>query len=232
MRALTISRFAAVAAVAAALAASMLPARADAAPPKDPGPAAGPAVRMVEWRLHPGQDQAFEDGYRRHLGWHRSKDDPWIWHGWMVISGARLGSFIDGTFLHAWSDFDHPVDPAGDGDDNERNVEPHAGELTQASLTAPLLTLVHLQAGPADGAALEAAVARAGGGVAHALLRPIDGSDEYLLLVPAAHASELGAHAAWLRTLVHAIAGEHVRLERVRSETARYRSDLSSAPRR
>src|SRR5262245_21678170 len=85
-----------------------------------------PAARLVLWRIRSGQEQAFETGYRRHLEWHRAHSDRWAWHDWMLVSGERVGAFLDGTFFHPWTDFDHPVDPAGDAADNERNVEPHA----------------------------------------------------------------------------------------------------------
>jgi hypothetical protein len=98
-------------------------------------------------------------------------------------------------------------------------------------LGAPLLTLVHVVVAPEDAAALEAAVTRAGGGPAHALLRPIDGTDEHLLLIPAARLSELGAQAAWLRGLVRAIAAEHVHLVTWRNERLDYRPDLGTGRR-
>ncbi len=51
-------------------------------------------------------------------------NDPWDWYGWYVISGERSGHFIDATFGHSWSDFDNPVNPAGDGADNDLHTEP------------------------------------------------------------------------------------------------------------
>jgi len=63
-------------------------------------------------------DHDFEEGYKRHLGWHRQNGDSWSWNGWTIISGDATGYFVDGTFFHAWSDLDSPVSPAADGADN------------------------------------------------------------------------------------------------------------------
>jgi hypothetical protein len=73
-----------------------------------------------------GQERNFEEGYARHLEWHRQQKDPWTWLGWYFVLGPRLGQFMDGSFGHAASDFDQAVDPAGDAADNARNVVPYA----------------------------------------------------------------------------------------------------------
>jgi len=201
-----------------------------AATPKEaPSVKTGPAARIVVWRPH---DAAFEEGYRRHLGWHRAHADPWTWHGWTLVSGDRYGSFVDGTFFHAWEDLDHPVSPREDAADNELNVLPHAavvsatayeliGELPPASLASPLLTFVWLTVVPGGGSELEA---RASGGRG-ALFRPVDGSAEYLLLFAAAKTSELPRHALqpWLSRMKPLVTA-------VRVETGRYRADLSYLP--
>ena len=61
-------------------------------------------------------DRDFEEGYTRHLTWHRKNDDGWTWYGWTTISGEHFGYFVDGTFFHAWSDLDSPVNPEQIGD--------------------------------------------------------------------------------------------------------------------
>lgn len=95
-----------------------------------PAPAAprdGDRIAQVAiWRPKPGQQAAFEEGYRRHLEWHRRAGDPWSWHGWYVVSGPRDGLFIDATLDRTWADFDAAVQPAEDAADNARNVEPFA----------------------------------------------------------------------------------------------------------
>lgn len=60
----------------------------------------------------------------QHLQWHALNKDTWSWYGWYVISGPRADYFIDATFHHAWSDFDKPVNPAGDAADNAFHTEP------------------------------------------------------------------------------------------------------------
>src|SRR5262249_2398794 len=69
----------------------------------------GGVARVVVWQIKPNMDRQFEEGYKRHLGWHRQNGDRWAWAGWMVISGERDGYFVDGTFFHSWSDLDAPV---------------------------------------------------------------------------------------------------------------------------
>lgn len=91
-----------------------------------PAPQPGPFARMVLIQPHPGKTADFKEGYQRHLQWHRGVGDRWTWYGWNVVLGDRLGKFMDGTFFHAAGNFDHPVQPAADGADNAKNVEPHA----------------------------------------------------------------------------------------------------------
>jgi hypothetical protein len=83
------------------------------------------------WRPYPGQEKMFEQGYKQHLQWHKYNGDTWSWYGWYIVSGKRAGYFVDATFDHAWSDFDKPVNPAGDAADNEINTEPY-GEFLQS----------------------------------------------------------------------------------------------------
>ncbi|NML23499.1 hypothetical protein HHL16_21645 [Pseudoflavitalea sp. G-6-1-2] len=83
-------------------------------------------AQFVTWKPKAGMEQKFEDGYKRHLGWHADNGDTWGWYGWTFISGPRAGQFMDATIDHAWADFDHPVNPSGDREDNEKNTEPYA----------------------------------------------------------------------------------------------------------
>src|SRR3954452_24837517 len=84
------------------------------------------AAKMVIWQPKPGMERDFEEGYKRHLEWHRRNNDPWVWHGWTLLTGERDGWFVDGSYFHVWTDFDTPVKPAEDGADNAVNVSPHA----------------------------------------------------------------------------------------------------------
>jgi hypothetical protein len=83
-------------------------------------------AQFVVWKPKAGLEQSFEKGYRQHLEWHKSNRDPWGWYGWFIISGPRSGQFVDATVDHAWSDFDRPINPAGDRADNELHVYPYA----------------------------------------------------------------------------------------------------------
>lgn len=92
--------------------------------------AAGRFARIVVIAPKAGDERTFEEGYQRHVEWHRAHADPWEWLGWSVVLGDRLGLFMDGTFGHAAADFDAAVDPAGDAADNAANVAPHADFLS------------------------------------------------------------------------------------------------------
>ncbi len=81
-------------------------------------------AQFVVWQQKENQLQNFENGYKQHLEWHKANKDPWSWYGWYFISGPRYGWFMDATFEHAWSDYDHAVKPAEDGRDNRLHVFP------------------------------------------------------------------------------------------------------------
>ncbi|NUM80390.1 hypothetical protein HUU42_06245 [bacterium] len=87
---------------------------------------AGNAARIVTIQPKENARRDFELGYKRHLAWHADNKDSWAWFGWQVIGGDDFGMFIDGTFGHAWEDFDRPVAPAADAADNAVNVTPYA----------------------------------------------------------------------------------------------------------
>lgn len=81
---------------------------------------------MFGYMPHPGEREAFEAGYRRHLDWHRTKADSLPWFGWDVLAGPRLGMFIDGTFGMQFAALDDRVDPRGDAADAAATFQPHA----------------------------------------------------------------------------------------------------------
>lgn len=207
----------------------------------------GGAARIVAWKPN-APARNFELGYQRHLEWHRAKNDPWTWHGWTIVSGERAGYFVDGTFFHAWTDFDAPVAPAEDAADNRLNVYPYAelqsvgayeavGSKTTFPLTAPLLTFIRLEIAPGQARTFEAAIAKAGQrgreAVPYLLLRPVDGTTEYLLLLAAERQSDLPTLAAFTEDLLGSVASssrERPIVQRVTKETARYRADMSYVP--
>ncbi len=81
---------------------------------------------LFAYEPRPGQRAAFEEGYRRHLDWHRAREDSLTWFGWDVMAGPRLGMFVDGVFGIRFAALDVRVDPAGDAADAARNVTAHA----------------------------------------------------------------------------------------------------------
>ncbi|KAA2240877.1 hypothetical protein F0L74_32625 [Chitinophaga agrisoli] len=97
-------------------------------------------AQFAIWRPKDGTTASFEKGYQQHLLWHKTHGDTWSWYGWFISSGPRLGQFVDASFDHAWSDFDHPVDPAGDGADNQLHVYPF-GEIQTVFKTVLIKSL-------------------------------------------------------------------------------------------
>jgi len=52
-------------------------------------------AQMLQLFSYELKDKAqFEQGYRRHLGWHAAHGDKLVWYGWMVDSGGRKGLFV------------------------------------------------------------------------------------------------------------------------------------------
>lgn len=93
----------------------------------------GDAAHLYGYYAKAGMRAQFDEGYRKHLGWHRAKRDPLVWYGWYVGHGDRVGMFIDGSFGAPFAAFDQRVDPAGDGADAEKNFSPYADTAFRAS---------------------------------------------------------------------------------------------------
>lgn len=75
---------------------------------------------------HPKSTVDFEAGYRAHLDWHRERADPLSWYGWTVVSGERVGLFVDGTFGLDFADYRKRIAPAEDAAHFSRTTAPHA----------------------------------------------------------------------------------------------------------
>jgi len=117
-----------------------------------------------------GMDEKFEAGYRRHLQWHRDHRDPFTWYGWSILSGERLGWFVDATLDHTENEIDAPVAPAEDSADNANNVEPYArfassalyrmrSDLCSAAQPAtPFASMIHVRVKPAQKEQFESAL--------------------------------------------------------------------------
>jgi hypothetical protein len=117
---------------------------------------------------------SFEEGYRRHLGWHAGQNDQLVWYAWTIDSGARKGAFVDGTFGATFAGLDARPDPSGDGADWGRNVASYVTALdietwtlwALPSTATPLedrrpgtaLDVFLLQVDPAEASSFEAAM--------------------------------------------------------------------------
>lgn len=173
---------------------------------------AGVAARTFELRPRDGRDAEADAGYRRHLDWHAAAGDPWAWLLWEVVDGPRAGTYVDGTFGHAWRDFDHAVDPAGDGADNARNVEPlvtrgasqawrlrpELGGATVDPERAPLVLRAEYRVRPEASATFVAALQRLRtslGRRSFAVYELVSGGERptYVLWIPAASWAEIGS---------------------------------------
>lgn len=193
-----------------------------------------------------GNQSRFDEGYRRHLDWHRAKGDSLVWYGWYVLTGDRIGTFIDGTFGNRFEAIDRRVDPAGDAADFAQTAAPFADpvyrrayrlrvDLSSATpledrQPSPLVHVYHFTVEPGTGERFEEWVRQTwvstverGGGPDYTWYELVLGGEHpgYLLMVPARGLSGLQPIST------EALAGMAAR---VRSETWRYREDLSYLP--
>lgn len=219
----------------------------------------GLAAHFYFYRPAAGKQQAFEQGYRRHLAWHRQHRDPLAWYGWTIESGARAGQFVDASVGEPFAAFDRRVDLAGDAADAARNVLPFVTPLarptyvlrpalgTDAPLerrrpTAAMQVMVfHLR--PGYEARFEHAVLAARraleaspGAPAHTWYRLVAGGEapQYLLLI-ARHG--WAGYDRFEGNLADLLAGDEAALadyaaavRTVDVETWRYRPELSLLP--
>jgi hypothetical protein len=93
--------------------------------------ATGDAAHFYYYRLGAGMQAKFEDGYRRHLAWHRAHHDRLVWYGWMIDNGARAGQFVDANVGEPFAAFDYRVDVADDGKDFQQNAAPYVTPAAQ-----------------------------------------------------------------------------------------------------
>jgi hypothetical protein len=90
-------------------------------------PATGPYARIAIMRALDGHGVEWEEGYVRHLEWHRRVKDPFNWYSYSVwASSERQRWIIYATFGHTATELSNPVLPAEDERDNSINVLPHA----------------------------------------------------------------------------------------------------------
>lgn len=202
---------------------------------------AGEFARIIVIQPKTGHASEFTAGYKRHLLWHKENKDPWAWHGWTFVLGERIGQFMDGTFGHAASDFDHAVNPAADAADNGQNVTPHADfvshgiyeRLAAASTgtmlpdASPYMTLHTYVVAPGQEAAFENAIVEFAKRAKHPPLSwyrlriggPIA---QYLLVRPAQSFSASG--------LMDDVALPPGLVQQAKSELLRYQPQMSHVP--
>ena len=217
----------------------------------------GVAAHFYVYKMQPGATDSFEQGYRRHLAWHRAHRDPLSWYGWSIEDGERRGYFVDASVGEPFAAFDHRVDVTGDGEDFRTSVAPYAiamGQpayvlLREASTGTPLedlqpsatmqVTLVRVRLGMEARFERALVVARLAlqrlpGAPAHTWYRLVTGGDsaQYLLLVAR---DGWGGYDRFDRSLGSLLDGDATAqrdvAEAVQSatvETWRYRPDLSA----
>ena len=207
----------------------------------------GPIARTFELRARNGLERQLDDGYRRHLGWHVGAGDRWTWYLWEVTNGERAGLYVDGTFGHAWADFDTAVDPPGDAADNDVNVEPFAVRAANQTWrrrtdlegaaggqaadleSAPLVLRTEYDVRSGGEPGFTAALRRfraAAGSRPYAVYELVSGGEPptYVLWVPVRTWADAGDFADRTAEAGRALHGS---AERVRAELWRFRPDLS-----
>ncbi len=81
--------------------------------------ATGPFARIAIMRAIEGHAVEWEEGYIRHLQWHRQAKDPFNWYSYSVwASSDRQRWIIYATFGHAAASLSNPILPADDERDN------------------------------------------------------------------------------------------------------------------
>ncbi len=97
------------------------------APSRAVATAHGPFARIAIMRALDGHSVEWEEGYIRHLDWHRQAKDSFGWYSYSVwASSERQRWIVYATFGHTAAELSSPVSPAEDERDNLINVLPHA----------------------------------------------------------------------------------------------------------
>ncbi len=208
-----------------------------------PGAAQTGIARTFELRPREGFVRQLDDGYRRHLDWHVRAGAREAWYLWEVANGERGDLYVDGTFDHAWADFDAAVDPPGDAADNAANVDAFAtrganhvwrlrpdlggAEIDHEAARFVLRTEYRLR--PGRDAAFATALTRlraAAGARPFAVYELLSGGEQptFVVWVPATSWADAGAFTDRTAEAARALAAE---AERVRAELWRFRPDLS-----
>jgi hypothetical protein len=172
-------------------------------------------ARIAFVRPKGGQTAAFENGYMRHLEWHRQAGDPWRWYGWTIWAGERQRWFAYATFGHSSTEFDHPVSPLDDERDTEIDLEQHL-EWEGSGLYRFLPTASRGTGEPQAAARLEFTMVE---------VRPEATADFEAALVGARNS--LSTETLWYRMLAGGTDTRYVRLRSVPSVSAAIEQHVS-----
>jgi hypothetical protein len=162
---------------------------------------------------------------------------------WTVTNGERAGLYLDGTFGHAWADFDAAVDPPGDRADNGANVDPFTtrganhvwrlrpelGGLPVDPEKAPMVMRTEYRVRPGARKELDAAFRRlreVARGREYDVFELVSGGElsTYVLWVPVATWSDAGDFTGRASDVLQALAAG---AESTRAELWRFRADMS-----
>jgi hypothetical protein len=115
-------------------------------------PAAAQDENVVGMMIHvkpkAGMKDKWEEGTKKHMAFHREKDDSWQWFVWEIVSGENAGDFVVGTFEHKWADFDNmPLDRAEDLANRKMN----SGPYTESANIKYIADMPKHSVPPADG---------------------------------------------------------------------------------
>jgi len=86
----------------------------------------GPFARIAVMRALEGHSVEWEEGYIRHLQWHRQVKDPFTWYSYSVWASSDRQRWIVYATFHAAASLSNPILPTEDERDNLVNVLPHA----------------------------------------------------------------------------------------------------------
>jgi hypothetical protein len=80
-----------------------------------------------------GAQAQYTAGRQRHMAWHKAKGDTWAWFTWEILTGERTGTYVVGSFGHAFKDFDGRGEfEAEDAADAVMNTGPFVESTTQS----------------------------------------------------------------------------------------------------
>src|SRR5919204_4038521 len=63
-------------------------------------------VQVIAGTAKPGSEAQYIEARKRHVEWHRSKNDAWAWHAYDVITGESTGLIVTVSSPHKWADRD------------------------------------------------------------------------------------------------------------------------------